>query len=75
MEEVIIIPIVVGFLFIGLPWIILHHITKWKTAASLTREDEKMLDEVFDVARRLDDRMETIERIIAADDPNWKSGR
>ena len=75
MEEVIIVPIVVGFLFIGLPWIILHHITKWKTAASLTREDEKMLDEVFDVARRLDDRMETIERIIAADDPNWKSGR
>ena len=75
MEEVIIVPIIVGFLFIGLPWIILHHITKWKTAASLTREDEKMLDEVFDVARRLDDRMETIERIIAADDPNWKSGR
>ena len=75
MEDVIIVPIVVGFLFIGLPWIILHHITKWKTAASLTREDEKMLDEVFDVARRLDDRMETIERIIAADDPNWKSGR
>ena len=75
MEDVIIVPIVVGFLFIGQPWIILHHITKWKTAASLTREDEKMLDEVFDVARRLDDRMETIERIIAADDPNWKSGR
>ena len=61
-------------LFIGLPWIILHHITKWKTAATLTREDENLLDELHDTARRLDDRMDTIERILAADNPNWKSG-
>lgn len=61
-------------LFVGLPWIILHHITKWKTAATLTREDENLLDELHDTARRLDDRMDSIERIIAADNPNWKSG-
>ena len=24
-------------LFIGLPWLIFHYITKWKTAATLTR--------------------------------------
>jgi phage shock protein B len=27
------------------------------------------------MARRLDGRLETIERIIAADNPNWKDGR
>jgi phage shock protein B len=48
--------------------------TKWKTAATLTREDENLLDELHDIARRLEDRMTTIERIIAADDPNWKKG-
>ena len=36
------------------------------------REDENLLDELHDIARRLEDRMTTIERIIAADDPNWK---
>jgi phage shock protein B len=65
---------VVGMLFIGLPWIIFHYITKWKSASSLTREDENLLDDLYDTARRLDDRMDTIERIIAADNPNWKSG-
>ena len=27
--------------FIGLPWLILHYITRWKTAATLTGDDEK----------------------------------
>lgn len=74
MEDILVPAIAMGSIFIGLPWLILHHITKWKTAATLTREDENLLDELHDTARRLDDRMDTIERIIAADNPNWKSG-
>jgi phage shock protein B len=74
MEEVFLPIMIVGILFIGLPWVIFHYITQWKKHASLTREDENLLDELHDMARRLDDRMGTIERIIAADNPNWKSG-
>ncbi len=62
------IPIVaIVTMFIGLPWLIFHYITKWKQAATLTVEDENLLDELHDLARRLDDRMTTIERIVAAD--------
>jgi phage shock protein B len=75
MEDVLIALIIFGSLFIGLPWVIFHYVTKWKSAATITREDEKLLDELHDMARRLDDRMETVERIIAADDPTWKAGR
>ena len=46
MEEVIIVPIVIGTLFLGLPWLILHYITKWKQAKTLTGEDEQLLDEL-----------------------------
>ena len=73
MEEVIIPVVVVGMLFIGLPWMIFHYITRWKTAATLSTEDENMLDELHDLARRLDDRMCTIERIIQAENPNWRT--
>lgn len=66
---------IVGMLFIGLPWLIFHYVTKWKQSASLTPSDENMIDDVYDIARRLEARMDTVERIIAADDPNWKSGR
>jgi len=59
-------------LFIGLPWLIFHYITKWKTAATLTGSDEKLLDELHDAARRLDDRLCTIERIMTAENPDWR---
>ena len=67
-EEIIIVPLIV----IGLPWIIFHYITQWKKNASITREDENLLDELFDLARRLDDRMCSIERIMTAENPNWR---
>jgi phage shock protein B len=65
--------LIVGILFIGLPWIILHYVSTWKTASTLTTEDENLLDELHDLARRLDDRMVTIERIIQAENPNWRA--
>lgn len=72
MENILVPIFVVGMLFIGLPWIIFHYVTKWKTAATITNEDEQLLDELHSMARKLDDRMETIERIMAADNPNWR---
>ncbi len=68
-SEIFIVPIVV----IGLPWLIFHYVTRWKTAKVLTSEDENLLDELHDLARRLDDRMLTIERIIQAENPNWRA--
>ena len=59
-------------LFIGLPWLVFHYITKWKTAARLTGSDEKLLDELHDAARRLDDRLCSIERIMTAENPEWR---
>ena len=72
MEDVLIPAIVVGILFLGLPWLIFHYITKWKQAKTLTVGDEQLLDELHDMARRLDERICTIERIMDADNPNWQ---
>ena len=72
MDEVLIPVFVVGVLFLGLPWIIFHYITKWKSAATLTGEDERMLDELHELARRLEDRVVTIERIMTAENPGWR---
>lgn len=74
--EDIVIPIgVVGMLFIGLPWLILHYLTKWKSGRGISQQDEMLLDDLHEMARRLDGRLDSIERIIAAEDPTWKDGR
>lgn len=73
MDEILIPLIIVPVLFIGLPWLILHYVTKWKVNSGLTAEDETMLDDLYELARRLDERMHTIERIMQDENPNWRA--
>ena len=72
MEEVLVPAVVLGILFVALPWLIFHYITKWKTAKTLTGADEQLLDDLHDAARRLDDRLCSIERIMTAENPEWR---
>jgi phage shock protein B len=73
MNPELFIPIIaITTLFIFLPWLVFHYVTKWKAQATLTTEDENLLDELHELARRLDDRMRTIERIIDAENPAWR---
>lgn len=71
MEEVLAIVAI----FIALPWIILHYITRWKTAATITTDDEALLEELYSLAKRLDERMDTVERLVASDNPEFKPAR
>ncbi len=74
-EELIIVPVVMGVLFIGLPWLILHHVTKWKTAATLSNDDERMLGDMHDLAVRLEERLDTVERLVASENSDWEPRR
>ena len=65
----------IAAVFIAIPWIILHYITRWKTAATITTDDETLLDELYQLAKRLDERMDTVERLVAADNPEFKPAR
>ena len=71
MEEIFIVPVVV----IGLPWLILHYVTKGKTATTITSDDEVLLDELYQLARRLDERMDTVERLVASDHSDFQPRR
>ena len=75
MDEIFVPGVVMVTLFIGLPWIVLHYITRWKTAATLTNDDETLLEELYQIARRLDERMDTVERLVAADNPEFQPPR
>lgn len=71
MEEVIVPIVAIGMIFVAFPAIVLHFITEWRKAGSLTARDEELLDDLYETARRLEERLITIERIIAADHPEF----
>jgi phage shock protein B len=64
--------LIVAMCVVGAPWVLFHYITQWKKNGGLSIEDENLLDELHDLARRLDDRMATIERIVAVDNPGFR---
>ena len=72
-DESILVPLVViPVIFLGMPWVILHYVTQWRKARGLSVEDERLLDELHETARRLDDRLCSIERIMTAENPRWR---
>lgn len=71
MEDVFTAFVIIGMIFVALPWIILHYVTKWKTSATITSDDEVLLEELYNLAKRLDERMDTVERLVASDDPSF----
>ncbi|MAK99618.1 MAG: envelope stress response membrane protein PspB [Citromicrobium sp.] len=75
MEEFLVATVVLGVL-IGLPWLILHYVTKWKTSGGgITSDDEALLEELYALTKRLDDRMDTVERLVAHDHADFRPAR
>lgn len=54
-------------LFVILPWMILHYISKSRNARNLTEDDERMLEDLWRSARTMERRIETLERLIEPD--------
>ena len=75
MADILVPVMVVGMLFVALPWLVLHYVTRWKTAATLTNDDERMLGDMHELARRLEDRLETVERLVAQENPECQPRR
>lgn len=61
--------------FIAVPaplFIVLHFITKWKQSREISGGDEKMLEDVWLLAERLEQRLESLETILDSELPDWR---
>lgn len=73
--ELIAIAVIV---FIAIPaplFIILHFITKWKQGREISGGDERMLEDLWQLSQKLEERLETLERILDSEIPDWRRKR
>lgn len=66
---------VFGILFLTVVapiWIVFHYLYKMRSARGLSTEDEKMLSDLWETSRRMEDRIHTLERILDNDSPDWR---
>lgn len=65
---------IVLFLTIVVPLIVvLHFVTKWKQGREISGDDEKMLEDLYLMSRRMEDRLHTLERILDDQLPEWRN--
>jgi phage shock protein B len=59
---------VILFLTVLAPLIVIFYfITKWKQTREISGDDERMLEELWTLSQRLEERIETLERILDDD--------
>lgn len=74
MPDVLVPLIAILGIFVAFPAIVLHYLTQMRRMRSLSPDDERFLEDLNDLAGRLDDRLRSIERILDAENPNWRRG-
>lgn len=61
--------------FIAIPaplFIVLYFITRWKEAREISGGDERMLEDLWALSQRLEERLESLERIMDNEQPEWR---
>ncbi len=59
-------------IFVGLPWLILHYIAKFRGNRQLSAQDAEAFEHLGQKAMRMEQRMLALERILDAELPDWR---
>jgi phage shock protein B len=65
-------PLILLLVVVAPIWIIAHYVTNWRASKSLSGEDEKMLSELWQSTTRMESRINSLERILDEEAPDWR---
>jgi phage shock protein B len=66
------VPTILFVVVVAPLWIVCHYITQWRSARRLSGDDEKALGELWQSARRMEGRIEALERVLDSEAPGWR---
>lgn len=63
---------VVAIIFVGMPAVFMHYSNEWRKSKSLSPDDERLVDDLWKTAQRLERRVEALETILDKEAPAWR---
>lgn len=72
MSDMIFVLMILFLTIVAPLWIIFHYVTIWRSQRGVSQTDEQVLSDVWDSAQRLEDRINTLERITEDETPEWR---
>ncbi len=52
--------------------VVLHFVTKWKQTREISGDDERMLEDMYVMSQRMEERIVTLEKILDDELPDWR---
>ncbi|MCG3728282.1 envelope stress response membrane protein PspB [Vibrio cincinnatiensis] len=65
-------PLVVFLIFVAPLWLLLHYRSKRKVDSGLSEEEYQQLQTLSEQAKGLQQRVETLEKILDKEAPTWR---
>jgi len=72
-EEVIMAPVIIFMIIVAPIWLILHYRSKKQVSQGLSEEEYIQLSDLSEMADKMADRIKTLEAILDAETPDWRS--
>ncbi|AYN26153.1 MULTISPECIES: envelope stress response membrane protein PspB [Buttiauxella] len=66
------IPLTIFVLFVAPIWLWLHYNNRAENGGQLSQGEQQRLAQLTDEARRMGERIQTLEQILDAEHPNWR---
>ncbi|MEX0646061.1 MAG: envelope stress response membrane protein PspB [Parvularculaceae bacterium] len=63
---------ILAIIFIVFPSVVMHHITEMRKTKSMSVDDERLVDDLWKTAQRLERRVESLETILDKEAPSWR---
>ena len=63
---------IVAIVVIGLPSMIMRYVTEMKKMKTLTPDDERLVEDLWRTAQRLERRVDALETILDKESPKWR---
>lgn len=63
---------IVALVFIAFPATIMHYVTEWRKTKSVSPDDERLVDDLWKTAQRLERRVDALETILDKEAPSWR---
>lgn len=73
MHDIIMAPVIIFMVIVAPIWLILHYRSKRQVSQGLSEEEYVQLSDLSEMADKMADRIKTLEAILDAETPDWRS--
>jgi len=72
-QDIIMAPVIIFMVIVAPIWLVLHYRSKGQVSQGLSEEEYVQLSDLSEMADKMADRIKTLEAILDAETPDWRS--